>query len=116
MDSVPPGNMFPGNVGYISLNPVSETSTSELRREITALLGKGMKSLVPVIEGLPQTQEDIRIARDAVQRVEALVNATLGQLDAIPGARLAKGVSSGVVGGVGGVVGSLTGRSKPVAD
>ncbi|RNL78381.1 hypothetical protein EFL95_04570 [Nocardioides marmorisolisilvae] len=72
-----------------------------------------MKSLLPAIESLPQTQEDIRVAREAVQHVEALVNATLGQLDAIPGAKLAKGVSSGVVGAAGGVVGTLTGRSKP---
>jgi hypothetical protein len=53
----------------------------------------GMKKLIPVIEGLPQTQEDIRVARDAVQRVEALVNATLDQLDVIPGAKLMKGLS-----------------------
>lgn len=51
--SVPPGNMFPGNVGYISLNPVSETSTTELRREITALLAKGMKSMVLDLRGNP---------------------------------------------------------------
>lgn len=51
--SVPPGNMFPGNVGYISLNPVSETSSSELRREITALLSQGMKSLVLDLRGNP---------------------------------------------------------------
>lgn len=78
----------------------------------------GMKKLMPVIEGLPETQEDIRLARDAVQRVEALVNATLGQLDAIPGARLVKGVGTGVVGGVGGMVGGLTGRrtSPPELD
>ncbi|MFL6159011.1 MAG: hypothetical protein ACJ72D_23230 [Marmoricola sp.] len=66
----------------------------------------GMKSLLPVIEGLPQTQEDIRVARDAVQRVEALVTATLGQLDAIPGAKLVRGLGGGVVGG-------LTGRRTP---
>ncbi|HWA56584.1 MAG TPA: S41 family peptidase [Gemmatimonadales bacterium] len=51
--SVPPGNMFPGNVGYISLNPVSETSSGELRKEITALLSKGMKSLVLDLRGNP---------------------------------------------------------------
>ena len=44
--SVPPGTLFDGGVGYISLNPVSETSAHELRDEITALRGKGMKSLV----------------------------------------------------------------------
>lgn len=74
---------------------------------------QGMKSLLPVIEGLPQTQEDIRIARDAVQRVEALVNATVGQLDAIPGAKLVKGLGGGVVGGL---AGALPGRGKTPTD
>ena len=44
--SVPPGTLFDGGVGYISLNPVSETSAQELRDEITGLRSKGMKSLV----------------------------------------------------------------------
>jgi carboxyl-terminal processing protease len=44
--SVPPGTMFEGGVGYISLNPVSETSAGELRQEITAMKKKGMKSLI----------------------------------------------------------------------
>jgi carboxyl-terminal processing protease len=44
--SVPQGTMFDGGVGYISLNPVSETSADELRQEITAMKGKGMKSLI----------------------------------------------------------------------
>lgn len=65
----------------------------------------GVKRLLPVIEALPETQEDIRLARDAVQRVEALVNATLDQLDAIPGAKLVRGFGGGVVGG-------LTGRGR----
>ncbi len=72
-----------------------------------------MKKLLPVIEGLPETQEDIRLARDAVQRVEALVNATLGQLDSIPGARLVKGIGGGMVGGL---TGALPGRSKAPTD
>jgi carboxyl-terminal processing protease len=44
--SVPPGTMFGDGVGYISLNPVSETSAEELRQEIVALQAKGMKSLI----------------------------------------------------------------------
>ena len=44
--SVPAGTLFDGGVGYISLNPVSETSAGELRQEITAMKKKGMKSLV----------------------------------------------------------------------
>jgi carboxyl-terminal processing protease len=44
--SVPPGTMFDGGVGYISLNPVSETSAAELRQEITSLKAKGMKSMI----------------------------------------------------------------------
>jgi carboxyl-terminal processing protease len=44
--SVPSGTMFEGGVGYIALNPVSETSAGELRSEITAMKRKGMKSLL----------------------------------------------------------------------
>lgn len=65
---------------------------------------EGMKKMLPVIEGLPATQEDIRLARDAVQRVEALVNAGVSQLDLIPGAKLVKGLT-------GSVAGTLTGRT-----
>jgi carboxyl-terminal processing protease len=43
---VPAGNLFEGGVGYITLNPVSETSAGELRQEITAMKQKGMKSLI----------------------------------------------------------------------
>ncbi len=46
MRSVPAGIQFDGGVGYISLNPVSETSAGELRQEITAMRRKGMKSLI----------------------------------------------------------------------
>ena len=44
--SVPPGTMFDGGVGYISLNPVAETSAQELRDEITSMKSKGMKSMI----------------------------------------------------------------------
>jgi carboxyl-terminal processing protease len=44
--SVPPGTMFDGGVGYISLNPVAETSAEELRSEIASMKAKGMKSLI----------------------------------------------------------------------
>ena len=44
--SVPQGTMFDGGVGYISLNPVSETSADELRQEIMAMKGKGMKTMI----------------------------------------------------------------------
>ena len=44
--SVPAGTMFDAGVGYIPLNPVSETSAGELRSEITAMKRKGMKSLI----------------------------------------------------------------------
>jgi carboxyl-terminal processing protease len=51
--SVPPGTLFDRGVGYISLNPVSETSAEELRQEITAMKGKGMKSLIMDLRGNP---------------------------------------------------------------
>ena len=44
--SVPPSILFADSIGYVALNQVSETSTEELRTEITSLLGKGMRSLV----------------------------------------------------------------------
>ncbi len=44
--SVPPGTIFDGGVGYIQLNPVSETSAAELKQEIISLKGKGMKSMI----------------------------------------------------------------------
>ena len=44
--SVPSGTLFEGGVGYISLNPVSETSAGELRQEITAMKKRGMKSMI----------------------------------------------------------------------
>ena len=53
MRSVPPGTMFGGGVGYISLNPVSETSAEELRQEISSMKGKGMKSLIMDLRGNP---------------------------------------------------------------
>jgi carboxyl-terminal processing protease len=53
MRSVPPGTLFQGGVGYISLNPVAETSAEELRQEITSLRSKGMKSLIMDLRGNP---------------------------------------------------------------
>ena len=53
MRSVPPGTMFDSGVGYISLNPVSETSAEELRQEIASLKSKGMKSLIMDLRGNP---------------------------------------------------------------
>ena len=46
MRSVPAGTLFDAGVGYISLNPVSETSADELREEIVGMKTKGMKSLI----------------------------------------------------------------------
>jgi carboxyl-terminal processing protease len=44
--SVPAGTLFDGGVGYISLNPVAETSAEELQSEIGSMKRKGMKSLI----------------------------------------------------------------------
>ena len=53
MRSVPPGTMFDSGIGFISLNPVSETSAEELRQEIAAMKAKGMKSLILNLRGNP---------------------------------------------------------------
>ena len=44
--SVPAGTMFDHGIGYISLNPVAETSADELREEIGAMQKKGMTELI----------------------------------------------------------------------
>ncbi|MEP7325519.1 MAG: S41 family peptidase, partial [Gemmatimonadota bacterium] len=51
--SVPAGTLFNGGVGYISLNPVSESSASELQAEITSMIQKGMKSMIFDLRGNP---------------------------------------------------------------
>jgi carboxyl-terminal processing protease len=51
--SVPQGTLFDSGIGFISLNPVSETSAEELRQEITAMKAKGMKSLILNLRGNP---------------------------------------------------------------
>lgn len=51
--SVQPGILFPGDIGYVALTPVSETSAQELRDEIVALRRRGMKGLVFDLRGNP---------------------------------------------------------------
>ena len=51
--SVPAGTMFDNGIGYISLNPVSETSAKELSDEIIAMKAKGMRSMVLDLRGNP---------------------------------------------------------------
>jgi len=53
MRSVPVGTLFDGGIGFISLNPVSETSAEELRQEIASMKAKGMKSLILNLRGNP---------------------------------------------------------------
>ena len=53
MKSVPAGTMFEGGIGYISLNPVSETSAEELRQEISGMKTRGMKSLIMDLRSNP---------------------------------------------------------------
>jgi carboxyl-terminal processing protease len=51
--SVQVSMMLDDKVGYVLLTPVSETSASELTDAVTALLQKGMKSLVLDLRGNP---------------------------------------------------------------
>jgi carboxyl-terminal processing protease len=53
MRSVPAGTLFDSGIGFITLNPVSETSAEELRQEIAAMKAKGMKSLILNLRGNP---------------------------------------------------------------
>ncbi len=51
--SIPVSMMLDDKVGYVMLNPVSETSAQELTDAVTGLLQKGMKSLVLDLRGNP---------------------------------------------------------------
>src|SRR5439155_1172104 len=51
--SVPVAMMLDDRVGYVQLNPVSETSTQDLSDAIGGLLKKGMKSLLLDLRGNP---------------------------------------------------------------
>src|SRR5437016_12095339 len=51
--SVPVAMMLDDRVGYVQLNPVSETSTQDLSDAIAGLLQKGMKSLLLDLRGNP---------------------------------------------------------------
>ena len=51
--SVPVAMMLDDRVGYVQLNPVSETSTQDLSDAIAGLLKKGMKSLLLDLRGNP---------------------------------------------------------------
>src|SRR5690606_19060682 len=51
--SVQPGTIFDGGIGYVGLNPVSESSGRELAAEIQSLRGKGMKAMVLDLRGNP---------------------------------------------------------------
>jgi carboxyl-terminal processing protease len=53
LKSVPAGTLFSGGVGYISLNPVSESSAAELQAEISSMIQKGMKSMIFDLRGNP---------------------------------------------------------------
>jgi carboxyl-terminal processing protease len=51
--SVPAGTLFPGGIGYISLNPVSESSAAELQTEISGMIQKGMRAMIFDLRGNP---------------------------------------------------------------
>lgn len=51
--STQPGAMLPGNIGYVALVTISDSSASEVRREVDSLLKQGMKGLVLDLRGNP---------------------------------------------------------------
>ncbi len=48
---------------------------------------KAVRTALPDLAQLPSTQQEVRMAREAVQHLVGLVNATLDQLDTLPGAK-----------------------------
>src|SRR5918992_135396 len=61
MKSVPAGTMFEGGVGYISLNPVSETSAEERRQEIVSTRGRARGSTKEFFDEARQAWPDLPI-------------------------------------------------------
>lgn len=99
------------------VNSRLDAAVSQLTRMLPTVdkTAQSMKKVLPVIEGLPATQEDIRAAREAVQRVENLVNIVLEQVDAIPGARLMRDLGGGIAGGIASGLAGASGRKpKPI--
>lgn len=50
----------------------------------------GLDTMLPVITELPSTQQDVRVAVETLQTLVGLANLGIGQLEAIPGARLVR--------------------------
>lgn len=51
---------------------------------------RGVEAIVPVVTELPGTQQDVRLVVETLENLVGLANLGLGQLEAIPGARLVR--------------------------
>lgn len=51
---------------------------------------KAVHASVPMLASLPSTQEEVRMAREAVQHLAGLLNAALEQVETLPGAKLVR--------------------------
>jgi hypothetical protein len=72
-------------------NTVRQTdSTIRLVNTVSRHVEHALYSTVPILSTLPSTQEDVRIAREAAERLVGLVTATLEPLDSLPGAKLVR--------------------------
>lgn len=49
-----------------------------------------LDAVTPVIQQLPSTQQDVRVAVETLETLVGLANLGIGQLEAIPGARLVR--------------------------
>ena len=72
-----------------------DRATTQLGRLVPNVdrAAQGFKKLLPVLETMPDTQNDIHAAREAAARVESLVNLTLKQMGTLPGAKLMRGLT-----------------------
>ena len=79
--SVPPGTLFGDGIGYLSLNPVSDSSASELAAEVTSLRAKGMRALILDLRNNPGglLTQGIKVADLFLDRGQQIVS-TRGRL------------------------------------
>lgn len=57
---------------------------------LAQLSGVAVETTLPVLTTIPATQDDVRQAREAAERLVGLVDTTLVQLDSLPGAKLVR--------------------------
>jgi hypothetical protein len=86
-----------GTVSYVvriahKAETLLDETTEAVRatRRVVDTVGIALESALPLLTTIPDTQEDVRQAREAAEHLVGLVDTTLVQLDSLPGAKLVR--------------------------